>query len=86
MKEITEASFNMICTLVAHVQIHTYTHTNKHTHKHTHTHTHTHTLQFCIYVTHSNLLVCVGVCVYVCMCVHSSTCTNTPYIHHTHAH
>ena len=66
--------------LVAHVQTHKHTHKQK---KHTRTH-----LSFCTYVTHSSWLVCVGVCmfVYVCMCVLSSTCTNTPYIHHTHAH
>ena len=66
----------------------TKTHTRTQTNTHTNKHTHTHTLKFCIYVTHSNWLVCVGVCmfVYVCMCVLSSTCTNTPYIHHTHAH
>ena len=53
---------------------HTCTQTNTHT-----THAHTRTLKFCINVTHSNWLVCVGVCV----CVLSSTCTNTPYIHHS---
>ena len=33
------------------------------------------TLIFCIYVTHTNWLVCV--------CVLGGTCTNTPYIQHT---
>ena len=61
---------------------HTRTQTNTHTNKHTHTRTH---LSF-VSMSHTQIGLCVWVYVCLCMCVLSSTCTNTPYIHHTHAH
>ena len=66
--------------LVAHTQ----THTHAYTHTHTHIHTHSH-LSFCSYVMHSNWCVCVCVYVRVRVYFNSSTCTNIPYIQHTHA-
>ena len=68
MKEITEASSNMIYYLAAHVQTHT------HTQSICSYVTHSNWLVcvcVCVYVTHS---VCVCVCVCVCLCVCVSVC------------
>ena len=63
MKEITEASFNDdIYYLVAHVQTHT------HAHKQTHTQTHTRTHLSFVFMSHTEIGLCVWVyvCLYVC--------------------